>query len=178
VRIDIPDIERRARHIKLLLMDCDGVLTDGRIWLTPEGDEQKGFHVRDGQGISLFHHAGLKTGIISGRKSAAVERRAQELKITFVRQYANDKVKAFEEILAEAGVTADDCAYIGDDLADIPLMRRVEVAIAVADATDETKEAAHYVTRAAGGHGAVREVCEIILKVQGRWDELMRSFHA
>jgi 3-deoxy-D-manno-octulosonate 8-phosphate phosphatase (KDO 8-P phosphatase) len=178
VRIDTPDIERRVRHIKLLLMDCDGVLTDGRIWLTAEGDEQKAFHVHDGQGIGLFHRAGLRTGIISGRRSDAVERRAEELKISFVRQYANDKVKAFEEILAEAEVSADECAYIGDDIADIPLMQRVEVAIAVADAADETKEAAHYVTRAAGGRGAVREVCEIILKVQGRWDELMRSFRA
>jgi 3-deoxy-D-manno-octulosonate 8-phosphate phosphatase (KDO 8-P phosphatase) len=178
VRIDTPDIERRVRHIKLLLMDCDGVLTDGRLWLTADGDEQKTFHVRDGQGIGLFHRAGLKTGIISGRRSEAVARRAEELKIGFVRQYANDKVKAFEEILAAAAVSADECAYIGDDIADIPLMQRVEVAIAVADAADETKEAAHYVTRAAGGRGAVREVCEIILKVQGRWDELMRPFRA
>jgi 3-deoxy-D-manno-octulosonate 8-phosphate phosphatase (KDO 8-P phosphatase) len=178
VRIDTPDIERRVRHIKLLLMDCDGVLTDGRIWLTAEGDEQKAFHVHDGQGIGLFHRAGLRTGIISGRRSDAVARRVEELKISFVRQDANDKVKAFEEILAEAEVSADECAYIGDDIADIPLMQRVEVAIAVADAADETKEAAHYVTRADGGCGAVREVCEIILKVQGRWDELMRPFRA
>jgi 3-deoxy-D-manno-octulosonate 8-phosphate phosphatase (KDO 8-P phosphatase) len=176
LKIDTPDIERRVRHVKLLLMDCDGVLTDGRLWLTSDGDELKSFHAHDGQGISLFHHAGLRTGIISGRKSAAVERRAQELKMTFVRQHAMDKVKALEEILAEADVSVDECAYIGDDVADLPVMRRVELAIAVADAAEEAKEAAHFVTRAAGGHGAVREVCEIILKVQGRWDGAMRSF--
>lgn len=155
-------------------MDCDGVLTDGRLWLTADGDEQKSFHTRDGQGISLCHHAGLKTGIISGRTSSAVERRAQELKMSYVRLYARDKIRALEEILSDAGVSASDCAYIGDDVADIPVMRRVEFAVAVADAAEETKSAAHYVTQARGGRGAVREVCDLILRAQDRWDELMR----
>src|SRR4051794_3733691 len=100
-------------------MDCDGVLTDGRLWLTEDYDEQKTFHARDGQGISLMHRAGLQTGIISGRKSKAVERRAHDLKIAYLHQYAKDKIKALEEILAQAAVSAEECAFIGDDLADI-----------------------------------------------------------
>jgi len=141
-----------------------------------DGDEQKTFHARDGQGISLFHRAGLKTGIISGRTSSAVERRAQELKMSYVRQYAKDKISALDEILAEAGVSANECAYIGDDVADIPVMRRVGLAVAVADAVLETKQAAHYVTELNGGHGAVREVADLILKAQGKWDEVMSRF--
>ena len=170
------DITARARRIKLLLMDCDGVLTDGRLWLTSDGDEQKAFHARDGQGISLLHRAGLQTGIITGRTSSAVDRRARDLKMSYVRQYAKDKIKALEEILAEAGVTTDECAYIGDDVGDIPVMRRVGLAVAVSDAVEETKQAAQYITALKGGQGAVREVCDLVLKAQGRWDELMERF--
>lgn len=172
----IAEVERRARRIKLLLMDCDGVLTDGRLELLENGDEQKTFHVRDGQGISLFHRAGLKTGIISGRTSSAVERRAQDLSITYVRQGAEDKLKALDEILALAKVHLHDCAYIGDDLGDIPVMDRVGLAFAVADAAVETQQAAHFVTERKGGHGAVREVVELILKAQGSWDDLVKKY--
>lgn len=174
--IHVAEVDRRARRIKLLLMDCDGVLTDGRLDLLENGDEQKTFHARDGQGISLFHGAGLKTGIISGRTSSAVERRAQDLRMAYVRQGARNKIKALDEIMAEAGVSIDECAYIGDDLADIPVMLRVELAVAVADAVVETKQAAHYVTELRGGYGAVREVCDLILKSQGHWHELMKRF--
>lgn len=170
------EVTARAQRIKLLLMDCDGVLTDGRLWLTSDGDEQKAFHARDGQGISLLHHAGLRTGIITGRQSSAVDRRAKDLKMAYVRQYAKDKTKALEEILAEAGLTANECAYIGDDVADLPVMHRVGLAVAVADSVAETKEAAHYLTALKGGQGAVREVCDLILKAQGRWDEVMHRF--
>jgi 3-deoxy-D-manno-octulosonate 8-phosphate phosphatase (KDO 8-P phosphatase) len=170
------DINARAKRIKLLLMDCDGVLTDGQLELLENGDEQKTFHARDGQGISLFHRAGLKTGIISGRRSSAVDRRAQDLKMAYVRQYAKDKVPALEEILAQARVSADECGYIGDDVGDIPVMRRVGLAVAVADAVEETKQAAHYITALKGGRGAVREVTDLILKAQGRWEELMERF--
>jgi len=175
-KIETDDVERRARRIKLLLMDCDGVLTDGRLELLENGDEQKTFHARDGQGISLFHRAGLKTGIISGRTSSAVERRARDLGMSYVRQDARDKIKALEEIMAEAGVSLDECAYIGDDVADIPVMLRVEFAVAVADAVVETRQAAHYITELKGGHGAVREVCDLILKAQGHWHGLMKGF--
>ena len=159
-------------------MDCDGVLTDGQLELLENGDEQKTFHARDGQGISIFQRAGWQTGIISGRTSSAVERRAQDLKMAYVRQYAKDKIEALEEILAAAGVTANECAYIGDDVGDIPVMLRVGFAVAVADAVEETKQAAHYVTELTGGHGAVREVCDLILKAQGKWDEVMERFLA
>ena len=173
---DFEEVERRARRIKLLLMDCDGVLTDGRLELLENGDEQKTFHARDGQGISLFHRAGLKTGIISGRTSSAVERRAQDLQMAYVRQSAKDKVKVLEEIRALAKLSLQECAYIGDDLADIPVMNRVELAFAVADAAAETKQAAHFVTEQKGGYGAVREVTELILKAQGSWDDLVKKY--
>jgi 3-deoxy-D-manno-octulosonate 8-phosphate phosphatase (KDO 8-P phosphatase) len=173
---DISEIERRASRIKLLLMDCDGVLTDGRVTLLAEGDEQKSFHTRDGHGLVLLHRAGLRSGIISGRTSRLVERRAGELGIQYVRQGALDKIKDFGELLAEANVLEREVAFVGDDVTDIPLMKRSELAIAVADAVEETRSAAHYVTRIAGGFGAVREVCELILKAQGRWTELMERY--
>jgi 3-deoxy-D-manno-octulosonate 8-phosphate phosphatase (KDO 8-P phosphatase) len=176
LKLEISELARRARRIKLLLMDCDGVLTDGRLVFLGDDDEHKFFHVHDGQGIALFHQAGLKTGVISGRSSSALERRARELGITHLYQNAGDKVRTLDEILAATAIPARECAYIGDDLADIPIMKRVELAVAVADAVDQTKEAAHYTTRAAGGHGAVREVCDLILREQGRLEELVHHF--
>ena len=169
-------VEERAARIKLLLMDCDGVLTDGRVWLFDDGEEQKGFHTRDGLGIELWHRAGLKSGIISGRKSSAVERRARGLGMSFVVQGVKEKVQAFVETVAEAGVTSDEVAFIGDDLNDIPLMLRSGLGVAVADAATEARERAHYVTKIAGGYGAVREVVELILKAQGRWDDLAADY--
>jgi 3-deoxy-D-manno-octulosonate 8-phosphate phosphatase (KDO 8-P phosphatase) len=170
------EVQKRAARIKLLLMDCDGVLTDGRVWLFDNGEEQKGFHTRDGLGIGLLHRAGLRSGIISGRKSTAVQQRAEGLGMSFVRQGCEDKRKAFAETLAQAGVENLEVAFIGDDLNDIPLMLQSGLGIAVADAALETREQAHYVTTAAGGFGAVREVCELILKAQDRWDALVASF--
>ena|SRR5687768_2107560 len=173
---DLTSIERRASRIKLLLMDCDGVLTDGRLWLLENGEEQKSFNTHDGLGLSLLHRAGLKSGIISGRKSIGVERRARELAIEFVRQGDPDKREAFEDVLQLAGVDESEVAFIGDDLTDIPLMQRAELAVAVADATEETRSVAHYVTRAEGGKGAVREVIELILKAQGRWSDFVDGY--
>jgi 3-deoxy-D-manno-octulosonate 8-phosphate phosphatase (KDO 8-P phosphatase) len=173
---DLPSIERRASRIKLLLMDCDGVLTDGRLWLTEEGDDQKSFNTKDGLGLSLLHRAGLHSGIISGRNSRAVTRRAQDLGIEFVRQGDPDKIAAFEQVLQQAAVDENEVAFIGDDLNDIPLMQRAELAVAVADAVGEARSIAHYVTQARGGHGAVREVVELILKSQGRWSDLIESY--
>ncbi len=172
----LQDFYARAARIKLLLMDCDGVLTDGRIELSANGDEQKSFHTRDGHGLVLLHRAGLRSGIISGRSSTLVERRAQELGITYVRQGTWNKIEDFREVLAEADVKESEVAFIGDDVTDIPLMRRAELAVAVADAIEETRAAAHYVTRLPGGFGAVREITELILKSQGRWSELMRRY--
>lgn len=167
------DLTERARRVKLLLMDCDGVMTDARIWLTSDGDEQKAFHARDGQGISVWHRAGYQSGIISGRASSSVERRAHELKMKYVHQYAKAKLVALETILTEAAVSADECCFIGDDLGDIGVMRQVGFAVAVADAAQDTRAAADYVTTLAGGAGAVREVIELILKAQNRWDEVI-----
>jgi 3-deoxy-D-manno-octulosonate 8-phosphate phosphatase (KDO 8-P phosphatase) len=173
---DEKDVLRRAARIKLLLMDCDGVLTDGRITLLGLSDEQKSFHTRDGHGLVLLHRAGLRSGIISGRTSVVVERRARELGITYLHQGTWDKIKEFEQVLAEAGVEETEVAYVGDDVVDIPLMLRAGLAVAVADAGAETQAAAHYVTKLPGGHGAIREVAELILKAQGRWAELMRRY--
>lgn len=157
-------------------MDCDGVLTDGEVWLLESGGEQKSFNVRDGLGLALWHRAGLRSGIISGRTSGCVERRASELNIEFVRQGAEDKLKDFEDLLSEAGVEEREVAFVGDDLNDVPLMLRAGYAVAVADAAEETRAVAHYVTRAPGGSGAIREVVEIILKVQGRWADITQKY--
>jgi 3-deoxy-D-manno-octulosonate 8-phosphate phosphatase (KDO 8-P phosphatase) len=170
------DVNERAARIKLLLMDCDGVLTEGRIWLFENGEEQKGFHTRDGLGIDLLHRAGLRSGIISGRTSRAVETRARTLGMSFLVQGHENKVHAFAGILAQAGVANAEVAYIGDDLNDIPLLVQSGLGVAVADAALETRERAHYVTQALGGFGAVREVIELILKSQGRWDDLIKGF--
>ncbi|MCM3905503.1 MAG: HAD hydrolase family protein [Pyrinomonadaceae bacterium] len=173
---DLSSIERRSARIKLLLMDCDGVLTDGRLWLLDDGDEQKSFNVRDGLGLDLWHSAGLKSGIISGRNSSALERRAHGLGVAYLRQGSNNKIDDFEELLGLAGVNENEVAFVGDDLNDIPLMMRSELAVAVADAAEETRAGAHYVTQAAGGSGAIREVVELILKAQGRWSDVTEKY--
>ena len=170
------ELQKRAARIKLLLMDCDGVLTDGRVWIFENGEEQKGFHTRDGLGIDLLHRAGLRSGIISGRTSSAVQKRAHGLGMSFVIQGCDEKQKAFADVLDQAAVENLEVAYIGDDLNDVPLMLQSGLGVAVADAALETREHAHYVTTAAGGFGAVREVCELILKAQGRWDELVANY--
>ena len=173
---DISSVERRASRIKLLLMDCDGVLTDGRLWLLENGDEQKSFNTHDGLGLSLLHRAGVKSGIISGRSSEAVTRRAAALGIEFVRQGDPHKIEAFEEVLRLAGADENEVAFVGDDLTDIPIMQRAELAVAVADAVAETRAVAHHVTQAQGGRGAVREVIELILKSQGRWNDVVDEY--
>lgn len=176
--LEFVEVERRAAGVRLLLLDCDGVLTDGLITPVPGGDELKSFNTRDGHGLVLLHRAGLRSGIISGRTSRLVELRAADLGVAYVRQGALDKISAFDSLLREAGIGPREVAYVGDDVVDIPLMRRSGLAVAVADATGDTRDAAHYVTRLAGGRGAVREVCELILKAQGRWDELMKKYLA
>lgn len=177
---DLSAIERRASQIKLVLMDCDGVLTDGSLMLLENGDEQKIFNVRDGHGIVLLQQAGLQAGIISGRSSSFLRRRAIELKMNLelVCQGSASKITDFEELVSRSRFREDQIAYIGDDLNDIPLMRRAELAIAVADAVPETKSVAHYVTQANGGRGAVREAIELILKAQGQWSRLMERYLA
>jgi 3-deoxy-D-manno-octulosonate 8-phosphate phosphatase (KDO 8-P phosphatase) len=175
---DTTSMQERASGIKLLLMDCDGVLTDGTLTLLENGDEQKSFNVRDGHGIVLLKRAGLQSGIISGRTSSFVRRRASELgmRLEYVRQGSLDKIKDFNELLQLAGVTENEVAFVGDDVTDIPLLQRAAFAVAVADAVPEARSVAHYVTNARGGHGAIREVTEIILKAQGHWERLMQRY--
>ncbi len=152
----------RAGKIKLLLMDCDGVLTDGRLYYSERGEELKVFHVRDGQGLVYWHQAGFRSGIITGRKSKILEIRATELGIHFLKQASQDKEKDFEAILIEAGVTADEVAFIGDDLVDLALFEKVGFAVAVGDAIETLFAKADYVTRSKGGLGAVREVIDLL----------------
>src|SRR3989454_9308484 len=166
-------VETRAKRIKLLLMDCDGVMTDGRIMLLENGDEQKTFNVRDGHGIVLLHRAGLKTGIISGRASTATVRRARDLGISLVLQNSLDKIKDFEELLASEQISESEVAFVGDDITDIPLMQRAELAVAVAGAGQGNLNAAPYVTEGRGGHRAGPEEAERILETQGRLGELI-----
>jgi len=169
-------VQERAAHIKLLLMDCDGVLTDGRIWILESGEDQKAFHTRDGLGLELWHRSGFKSGIISGRESSAVSRRAQGLGMNFIHLGQANKVEAYEQTLAEAEVRPEEVAFIGDDLNDVPLMLRSGLAVAVADGSADALTRAHYVTTAKGGAGAVREVIELILKAQNRWQAVISEY--
>ncbi|MCS6804126.1 MAG: HAD hydrolase family protein [Acidobacteriota bacterium] len=169
-------VQARAQRIRLLLMDCDGVLTDGRIVLLPDKEDTKFFHAHDGQGMKLAALAGLRTGVITTRTSHALERRVKEMHAHHLYQNAENKLLAYEAILAEEGISDEAVAYIGDDLPDLPVMRRVGLAIAVANAVAEVKAHAHWVTRREGGHGGVREAIEFILKAQGKWDQLVASF--
>jgi 3-deoxy-D-manno-octulosonate 8-phosphate phosphatase (KDO 8-P phosphatase) len=171
-------LHRRCRPIELLLLDVDGVLTDGRIVYSDAGAELKAFHVRDGSGLKLWLRDGKRAGILTGRTSPVVVRRATELGLTAVVQGAEDKRSAYAALLAEQRVTADQVCYVGDDLPDVPLLRRSGLAVAVADACGEARRAAHYVTRAAGGRGAVREVIELVLRSQGRWQDVLARCEA
>lgn len=157
-----------VRKIKLLLMDCDGVLTDGRLYFSAGGEELKVFHVRDGQGLSTWHKAGFKSGIISGRDAGdIIRKRAEELGIKYVFVKSPDKIADFEKIIADAGVEPSEVAFVGDDIGDLELMKRVGFAVAVADAVDEVREAAQYVTQSKGGHGAIREVTDLLIAERG-----------
>ena len=166
----------RARKTRLLIMDVDGVLTDGRIIQDGHGHELKVFDVKDGHGIVMAHRAMLRTALISGRESETITRRAEELGIELVFQKIWNKLEVYEKILVDTEVTHDEVAYIGDDLIDIPLLRRVGLAVAVADAVDEVKAAAHLITQRPGGQGAVREVIELILRAQDHWDSLIERY--
>jgi len=171
-------IEKRERWLAIttVIFDVDGVLTDGRIIIDDQGRELKFFNVRDGHGIVMLHRAGLSTMIITGRRSKVVEHRARELGITRVYQGVHNKLGLFEEIVEETGLTPREIAYVGDDVVDIPLMRRVGLGVAVGDAHQEVKEVAHHVTSLPGGRGAVREFIELLLKVQGHWDRVTERY--
>ena len=175
------EVLARARKIKLFLMDVDGTLTDGGVCLIsatsadpstePVVTEMKVFNAQDGQGLSLAHTMGIQTGFITGRKSPAVSQRAKELHVTFVYLGQASKTVAFEECMKQAGVTEEEVAYMGDDLPDIPLAKRAGLGVCVADGVPELKAVCHFVTTKLAGRGTAREVVELILKAQGRWEE-------
>lgn len=166
----------KARRIKLILMDADGVLTEGKVTYGDGNLELKSFDVRDGAGIELARMAGIKTGVISGRESAALQRRAKELKIEEVHQRAINKVKVYQEILERHSLRDEEVAYIGDDILDLPILLRVGLSAAVVDAHPEVKERVDLVTTSPGGKGAVRELIELILQAQGSWDTILQQF--
>jgi 3-deoxy-D-manno-octulosonate 8-phosphate phosphatase (KDO 8-P phosphatase) len=170
-----PEIAERCLPIELLVADVDGVLTDGVIALDDRGIETKHFYVRDGMAYALWHRAGKQAAILSGRRGAAVERRAAELKIAHVLQGHEQKAAPLRSLIEGLGIAPFQVCFVGDDLADLPVLRAVGLAACPADAAAEVKDAAHLVTRAPGGRGAVREVVEVILKAQGTWTELVGS---
>src|SRR5579863_4005473 len=175
-------LKKRAKQIQLLLMDVDGTMTDGSVILLSQPDgtalEIKSFDAHDGQGLTLAQTAGLRTGCITGRESSALLRRAREMKMEFIYMKQPVKMPAYEEILQKAGVPDSLVAFIGDDLPDIPLLRRAGLAIAVGDAVPEVKDVAHYTTKALAGHGAIREAIELILKSKGIWEEMIDKARA
>ncbi len=166
----------RAGAVRLLLLDVDGVMTDGSIAYGPEGGEMKRFSTRDGLGIRLLQKSGVEVGIITARSSRAVQMRAENLGIAKLYQGAGKKGEVFERILAETGLSPEEVAYMGDDWLDLPVMRRVGLAAAVADAAPEVKEAAHFISRYPGGSGAVRELCELIIVARGDYERLLAEY--
>jgi 3-deoxy-D-manno-octulosonate 8-phosphate phosphatase (KDO 8-P phosphatase) len=161
-------VEERARRLRLAIFDVDGVMTDGTLYIGAQGEAFKAFNILDGHGVKMLQAGGIATAIISGRASEAVTRRAAELGIAHVVQGCADKVAAFEQLRGELGCEAADCAFMGDDLPDLPVMQRCGFAVAVANAVDAVKQGAHYVTRTPGGRGAVREFCELVLRARGQ----------
>ncbi len=174
------NVTDRAARVKLLLMDVDGVMTDGTLWNVPDGQggfaETKGFDSQDGIALQWLSWNGIKTGVISGRVSPATEIRAKQCKMSYIYQGHIEKVPILEEIMADAKISADEIGYIGDDLTDVVIFRRVGLAISVNNARPEVKGAAHIVTEAKGGQGAVREVVEMILQAQGLWDQILTKY--
>ena len=170
------EVWARVKRVKLLILDVDGVLTDGRLFYHDDGTESKAFDVRDGHGLKMLQHAGIETAIVSGRSSPSVEKRAADLGISEVVQGVRDKVPSLERLLTERHLKPEQIAFVGDDVVDLPVMRRVGFAVAVADASEYLFDTAHYVTLAPGGNGAVREVAELILGVQGLWNQVAQIY--
>ena len=171
-----PDLAQRIQKVKLVIVDIDGVLTDGRIVLGDYGDELKFFDVQDGFGLVMLRRAGLLVIIMSGKKSKINHRRAKELQVNKIFQNVHDKLKLFEQLVQKYKIQPEEICYIGDDLIDLPVMTRVGVAVAVANSVEEVKKAAHYVTQKYGGRGAVREAADLLLKGLGRWAEVTERY--
>ncbi|MBX6423125.1 HAD-IIIA family hydrolase [Thermosulfurimonas sp. F29] len=167
---------KRAQKVRLLLLDVDGILTEGYIVVDAEGREIKSFFVQDGMGIKLLQKAGIEVGLLSSRSSPPVTFRAKELGIDIVIQGELEKYRLYQELLSEKALRDEEVAYMGDDWVDIPVLKRVGLAVTVPEAWPPVKDYAHYVTRRPGGRGAVREVCDLILKAQGKWEALWQEF--
>lgn len=170
------EVRERIEGVKILILDVDGVLTDGRLFYHDDGTETKAFDVRDGHGIKMIQRAGVEVALISGRATPSVEKRARDLGIAAVFQNIKDKVPVFESILEERGLSPEEAAFVGDDVVDIPVMSRVGFSVAVAGGSEHVVPAAHYVTLAPGGRGAVREVTELIIAVQGKWEDILGRY--
>jgi 3-deoxy-D-manno-octulosonate 8-phosphate phosphatase (KDO 8-P phosphatase) len=174
--VSTPTVQTRAAAVRLILLDVDGVLTDGTVIMHGDGTESKGFHIRDGAAIVWSMQSGLQVGVLSARASAATTQRTSQLGIRIVAQGVVSKPAEFERILADQGLTEDEVAYMGDDLLDIPVLKRAGLAGAPADAAAEVRAVAHWVSGQGGGRGAVREFIELVLRAQGRWDAIVRDF--
>ncbi|MCG2584955.1 HAD family hydrolase [Massilia sp. TS11] len=174
--LPLTDIEQRAARVKLMIFDVDGVLTDGSMHYDANGECMKTFFVNDGLGIQLLNQSGVQTAIISARTTPIVNVRAQVLGITHVYQGHRDKRVAFQELTAKLGIAPEECGYIGDDVIDMPLLARVGFAVTVPTGHPEVRHRVHYVTRAGGGRGAVREVCDLIMKAQGTYDKVLAGY--
>ena len=172
----VPDALARARRVRLVIFDVDGVLTDGKLWYGPGGEELKAFHAFDGHGVHLLRMARLDTGIISGRESQAVAKRAKELGIRHVVQGADNKLKAFERMLRQLKLQRAAAAYMGDDVVDLPVLTRCGFACAPHEAPEDVRRRVHYIASAPAGHGAAREVCEFILEAQGKLGAVLRRY--
>jgi len=170
------DILERAKKVKLVILDIDGVMTDGRIIYSIYGDELKFFDVTDGFGITLLRRAGIRTAIITAKKSRIVKMRAKDMKVNYVYQGFRDKLAALNKILRKTRLKAEEICFIGDDLIDMPVLKRAGLAVAVPNAVEEVRQQAHFTTSKTGGRGAVREICDLILKAQGKWDAVTSKY--
>jgi 3-deoxy-D-manno-octulosonate 8-phosphate phosphatase (KDO 8-P phosphatase) len=166
-------LEDRARRVRLVLFDVDGVLTDGVVVMHADGSESKGFHIKDGAAIVWAQRAGVQVGLLSARSSGATTHRAAQLAVRIVQQGVTSKASAFDTILKSSGLTEDAVCYMGDDLLDLPVLERVGLSAAPADAAREVRQRVHWVSEASGGRGAARELIELVLRAQGRWDEIV-----
>ena len=169
-------LSEKLKHIQLLLLDVDGVLTDGSIIYDDEANEIKVFNAKDGFGLKLVMSAGIKVGLVTGRTSKALHRRCRDLGIRYIYDGVQQKARLLDKITAETGVAADNAAFIGDDLPDLPLMKRIGLSIAVADAHELVRHHSDWVTSAPGGRGAVREVCDAMLKARGDWEKMLEQY--
>lgn len=173
---NMQSVVEKAKKLKLLILDVDGVLTDGKLFFDNEGNEYKSFHAQDGHGIKMLRQTGVEVAVISGRKSKSVALRMKNLGIEHVYQGHENKIAAFNEIIEKIGITPEQAAHVGDDVIDLPVMIRVGLAIAVNDANFAVKQHADWCTALPGGQGAVREVCDFIMQAQGRFDEMLNVY--